>query len=352
MCRNAFQVFDAKSAIPYGALPPISWVMPKTAGGMSASRTGVITTTVLGTALMGVPIEGSSQFVFSIENVAILPVDDSSPLRTGSSSFSISVVSLNEFPEDDTPQIRTGSSFFAINVSDLVGELVVSGQGSASVHITAPDALLLSSLSGAGVSNISIAFASAILGAEASGTGTASLIVSASPVDALPDSDVTPLRSGQSSFLITATSTTRFPLNDSPTLRTGSSTLQINGQLVPYAVGIMSGSTDDSSVITPDAVAQAVWGAAATDSNASGSMGRKLNDVSGGVSGGGLTEEQNAAILGAHQEAKLARQLSGNKALIVSMEDGSKVISIYADDGVSVIRTLTISANGSVRELV
>lgn len=101
--------------------------------------------------------------------------------------------------------------------------------------------------------------------------------------------------------------------------------------------------------MTPSAVAQAVWAAVAAEFADAGTMGRKLNDLSGGVDGGGLTPEQSAALAGAYQEAMLARQLAGNRAIITDTAQG-KTITIYSDDGATVVHTMTISNDGATRE--
>ena len=56
-----------------------------------------------------------------------------------------------------------------------------------------------------------------------------------------------------------------------------------------YGRGYMAASTVDGSVLTPLSITQAVWGALATDYNAAGSLGAKLNSAaSGGVDYGDL----------------------------------------------------------------
>ena len=53
-----------------------------------------------------------------------------------------------------------------------------------------------------------------------------------------------------------------YPLNDASPLRTGSANFAITGTLQPYAIGHMSGSTVDNSVLTVDAITAALIAAA------------------------------------------------------------------------------------------
>ena len=124
-----------------------------------------------------------------------------------------------------------GSASFAMTVADAAGQLIVSGAGSASFAFTVADALLTASVGGAGAASFSVG-ATGLLGALASGAGSASFV--------------------------------------------------INGSLTPYAIGHMSGSTVDHSVLTSDAIAAAVWSALAVQYPDGATMGGKLNTASSG----------------------------------------------------------------------
>jgi hypothetical protein len=102
----------------------------------------------------------------------------------------------------------TGSSSFAFNIPDVIGGLIASGEGSSSFSFSGTGDLLAS------------------LNAE-----------------------------GSASFAIT----TNNPLLGAEANLIGSSTWSISGSLTPYAIGQMSGSTVDLSVLTADTVATAVW---------------------------------------------------------------------------------------------
>lgn len=149
-----------------------------------------------------------------------------------------------------------GTASFSVSVADAVGQLIVSGEGSASFAFTVADALLTASVNGVGSASFGIT-STALLGALASGEGAAS-------------------------FSINVPNAQAYPLNDASPLRTGSASFAINGSLVPYAIGQMSGSTVDTSVLTGDAIAAAVWSALAVQYPDGATMGGKLNTASSG----------------------------------------------------------------------
>lgn len=62
----------------------------------------------------------------------------------------------------------------------------------------------------------------------------------------------------------------------------GQSTLGMDGSLVSYAIGHMVGSTEDAGILTPNSIASAVWQTVASEQNAAGTMGNKLNTASSG----------------------------------------------------------------------
>lgn len=103
----------------------------------------------------------------------------------------------------------TGSASLTISFAPVTGSLIASGNGSASFSIDVLPALLTASISGVGSTSFSITTNTPLMGAEASGNGSASI-----------------------SFA---------------------------GTLLPYAIGSMSGSTVDSSVLTVGAISASVW---------------------------------------------------------------------------------------------
>lgn len=207
MQRNAYQAFDAKSATPNGHLSPSAWVLPKTAGGMSSHNVTVAAFSPSGTAVGGITANAVTSFSFTVANAT--------------------------------------------------GELISSGEGSASFAITSNTPLLTASLSGEGSASFDFAGAAALLAIGDMGAAASFGFV---PTAAI------------------------LPTNDASPLRTGTASLTFSGALTSYALGIMAGSTVDGSVLTPDTITSAVWGAVASDYNTAGSMGARLNSAaSGGV---------------------------------------------------------------------
>jgi hypothetical protein len=125
MMRNAYEQFDAKSAIPYGHLSPSAWVLPKRAGGMSSRNVTTLTAAPTGLAVGGVTADAATSFSFT--------------------------------------------------VADADGQLISSGTGTASLTFTVANLLLTASLNGTGSSAFTITSNTPLLGAEASVIGDAVL---------------------------------------------------------------------------------------------------------------------------------------------------------------------------------
>lgn len=141
----------------------------------------------------------------------------------------------------------SGTAAITFTVADAAGSLIVSGSGSASFAVAVADALASASINGSGSASFSVTAADATLGALANGAGTASITVS--------------------------------------------------GTLTPYAIGHMAGSTEDSSVLTTQSIANAIWSALASAYTESGTMGAKLNAASsGGVDLSALADAVVAAL--------------------------------------------------------
>ena len=154
----------------------------------------------------------------------------------------------------------TGGASITLTFADASGQLISSGSGAAALSIALNNALLTASLNGSGTATLTITPNAPVLGAKADLTASASL--------------------------------------------------QITGTLQPYAVGQMTGSTVDTSVLTVDAIASAVWEALAAQHTNSATMGGKLNTASsGGV-------DLNALAQSVWQYA--TRSLSGEQATQLS----------------------------------
>lgn len=173
----------------------------------------------------------------------------------------------------------TGDASFSITAPDANAELIAFGQGSATVSLSA-EGLLSASVSASGSAGFSVA-ASALLGAEAS-------------------------ISGATTFSFSANATI-LPLNDASPLRTGSAAFSFSGNLSPYAIGIMEGSTVDTSTLSPKTISAAVWQAAASEFSDSGTMGNKLNGAAaGGVDYTALAD----AVWQNHDAGRLVEQMT------------------------------------------
>jgi hypothetical protein len=219
------------AAKPSGHLHPSAWMMPQKPGDMSSRNEAEIAFSTTASGVMGFPIVGSASFAVVVVDADILPLDDTSPLRTGSATITISVL-------------------------DADGQLISSGSGSASIAVTTNTPILTASINGDGTTSFSITTNTPVLGAEASGEGTSSFSFSVS-----------------GSIL---------PLDDASPLRTGTTTITISGALTPYAIGSMIGTTDVVTELTTDSIAAAVWNAISSSFNDAGTMGNKLNTASSG----------------------------------------------------------------------
>lgn len=145
------------------------------------------------------------------------------------------------------------SADFAITPA-ATGVLGMPGVGSASWSITtnAPDGQLITS--GSGSTSFAI---------TANGTALATLS-----------------GDGSASFAIT----TNTPLLGALAWLQATGAFSVGASLTSYAVGNMAGTTEVTTVLTTDAIAQAVWAAIAAANNDAGTMGAKLNSAaSGGV---------------------------------------------------------------------
>jgi len=108
-----------------------------------------------------------------------------------------------------------------------------------------------------------------------------------------------------------------------------SGTMTVTGYCQPYALGYMTATTVDSSVLTPVSVASAVWAATAATNNTVGSMGEKLNDAGSAanpwteVIESGYTAADILRLLASHA-AGMATGLEGATPRFKSL-DGTKI---------------------------
>lgn len=152
----------------------------------------------------------------------------------GMSSINFSTLALDSSGLAVGGVTSTGDASFSLVFDVAAGQLISSGNGTASLSITCDPLLLTASINGEGSTALTLTTNAATLGAEASITGTALIELSVA-------------------------NATILPLDDDSPLRTGTATLTLTGTLVPYAIGSMSGTTEEAG-LTPNGISNAVWG--------------------------------------------------------------------------------------------
>lgn len=152
----------------------------------------------------------------------------------GMSSINFSTVALASSGQAVGGVTSTGDASFSLEFDVTYGQLISSGNGTATFSITCDPLLLTASINGTGSTTLSLTTNAATLGAEASITGTALIELSVA-------------------------NATILPLDDDSPLRTGTATMTLTGTLVPYAIGSMSGTTEEAG-LTPGGISNAVWG--------------------------------------------------------------------------------------------
>ena len=145
----------------------------------------------------------------------------------------------------------------SITIADATGQLISSGNGTATISITPNTPALTASIGGSGSATLAITLNVPTIGAEAS-------------------------ISGETTLTITVANATAYPLNDASPLRDGAASFTVSGSLTPYAIGQMTGSTIDSGVLTADSITAAVWNAVLADFNTNGSAGKALATAGAG----------------------------------------------------------------------
>ena len=127
-----------------------------------------------------------------------------------------------------------GSTSFSIVTNTPDGQLIVSGSGSVTFSLDTNAPLLTASLNGAGTTSFSLTTNTPILGAEASLTGEAS-------------------------FVVATNNPVIFPLDDDSPLRTALASFSFGGSLTSYAIGSMTGTTEEAG-LSNAGIANSVWG--------------------------------------------------------------------------------------------
>lgn len=200
-----------KYAIPEGSYGGVAWLMPQKAGALSSHNDSALALAGSALGVGGITTPGASAISF--------------------------VTAATVWPLDDSVQVGAGSAAISFAVADAAGQLISSGSGTAAITFATNTPLMTASLSGIGSASFSIQN-SAEIRADAAAIGQAQL-----------------------SFSMAATI---LPVSDTPPAREASASFAISGALIPYAVGNMTGSTIDASILTVDAIAAAVLAAALT----------------------------------------------------------------------------------------
>ena len=252
MMRSA--AYPALAGLPNGYYEA-AWFLPKGAGALSSTYNARLDISPAGLAVGGVTSPGSASLTFT-------------PAATA-------------WPLDDSVQIRTASASITFTVADAAGQLISNGSGSAGLTFSTNAPSLTASIEGIGTASFSL-LPSGFLSADASIEGTASVSFGGTGV-ASPTDDTPPARTAAASMAFSMAATI-LPTNDSPPARTASANFAITGGLTPYAIGSMVGSTLNTSALTTDTIAAAVWQSLAASFADAGTMGQKLNNAaSGGV---------------------------------------------------------------------
>lgn len=260
--------------------------------------------------------EGITDNLASVPNGNIHPSSWIMAWKAGGMSARVSDVTIIGAADGLMGLPATGTTTITFTVADADGQLITSGTGSTSFSLTTNNPLLTASINGAGSSTFAITTNTPILGALADLIGESAL-----------------------SFTTTAAI---LPENDDSPLRTGTVTFTISGELVPYAIGHMEGSTVDDSVLTPNQIAATVWGSAAAEFNDAGTMGNKLNTASSG----GVDLDALAEAVWEYQSAEdltemiaFLQKIVKNKREITSTKD----LIVYDNDGITPILNKALS---------
>ena len=199
-------ITDDKVGLPMGYLAGGSYQLPQKPGQLSA-RAYAITVDGAASGTSGLPANGGADIAFAAANTEILPIDDTSPLRTASAAIEIT--------------------------ASATGELRMSGSGSTAISVDVVSAALVGILEAIGAASFDVSTNSPILGAEAGGIGEATISLSAM-ASILPEDDTAPARSA-------------------------SAIISMFGSLAPYAVGNMVGNALPYTELSPQSLASAVW---------------------------------------------------------------------------------------------
>lgn len=221
----------------YGVTSPFP---ARTPGGIAAPLAGVATIAATGTGILGMPAVGSSAISVSFATAS----GELIAFGNGAAAITVSISPATVYPLDDTP---------------------FSASGSAAVAVSLNSPSLLASVQGAGSAGLTVAPLSAVLGALADISGGAEISVSTNIPAIFPVDDTPFSLGGTAGFSVATNSPTPYPLNDTSPARLASAAIAFSGELIPYAIGNMIGTTDTSTELTPGQIADAVWSSQSAD---------------------------------------------------------------------------------------
>ena len=147
--------------------------------------------------------------------------------RDATLTFSTTATGIKGLPGE-------GSTSFSITTNTPDGEMIVSGSGSVTFTLSTNTPLLTASINGLGSATFALTTNTPILGAEASLTGDAA-------------------------FSVTTNTPVIYPLDDDSPLRTATASFTIGGSLMSYALGHLSGTTEEAG-LSNVGIANSVWG--------------------------------------------------------------------------------------------
>lgn len=132
--------------------------------------------------------------------------------------------------------------------------------------------------------------------------------------------------------------------------------MAFDGSAQPSALGYMTATTIDNSVLTPAAITSAVWGAQKTDYNAAGTMGNALNNASsGGVDYSTLASAvwANATRTLSSGEAPTEAQVAAaiRVELAVELERITKLAALSAIDATLVVTPTSRTAGALTQNI-
>jgi hypothetical protein len=319
-----------KDGVPFGLLPPYTWEIPLKDGGLGCRNLSNAASLSNGN-LAG----GFNLTVPVLSGAGSLPSSDAFMAIFGTATL-IGLGSISN--AEALGAVELAASL--LGQGDLTGSLIALFDLIATLEGAGP---LTADISGAVEAAASLLgqgdFTGAVQGlVELTATLLAAGALSQAGLDGVWNMAVSLYGAGALNALLVA-------IADVTSVLAGLGTVQ--GAL-PYASGDLGATIRSYSDLSPEGLSGAVWGAAASQNNTSGSMGQKLNAAaSGGVDYSALAEAVWAmAIETGYSAEELLRLMSAVLAGKISGA-GTETITIrsVSDDADRVIATVDASGN-------